>query len=49
MLERKLGNKGHGEGRWPQVEAWLQRTKEVESYQRAVKRTGYTLSGNFKQ
>lgn len=49
MLERKIGNKGHGEGKWPAVEAWLKRTKEVEAYKRAVSKTGHTLHGNFKQ
>lgn len=47
MYERDLGV---GEpGKYPEVEAWLARTKQVESYRRAVERTGYTLDGDFKK
>lgn len=48
-MERKLGVGGIGEGKWPEVEAWYKRTHEVESYQRAVQKTGYTLNGSFKK
>lgn len=48
-MERKLGVGGFGENQWPEVEAWFKRTQDSESYRRAVQKTGYTLSGNFKK
>ncbi|CAN8100136.1 unnamed protein product [Discula destructiva] len=49
IMERKLGVGGRGEGRWPEVEAWLQRTEAAEAYLKAVDKTGYTLDGNFRK
>lgn len=49
IMERKLGVGGRGEGKWPEVEAWLARTEGEEAYKKAVKKTGYTLDGNFKK
>lgn len=49
IMERKLGVGGRGEGKWPEVEAWLARTENEKAYKRAVEKTGYTLDGNFKK
>jgi hypothetical protein len=34
---------------FPEIEAWMTRTKEEAAYEKAVKKTGYTLEGNFKK
>jgi len=34
---------------FPEIEAWMTRTKEEAAYKKAVKKTGYTLEGNFKK
>jgi hypothetical protein len=48
IFERKLGvNPANNE--FPEIEAWMSRTKEEAAYQKAVKKTGYTLEGNFKK
>lgn len=49
IMERKLGVGGRGEGKWPEVVAWLERTEAMEVYQRAVDKTGYTLDGDFRK
>jgi glutathione S-transferase len=49
IMERKLGVKGLGEGRWKEVEAWWGRVRQRQAYKKAVERTGYTLDGDFKK
>lgn len=49
IMERKLGVGGCGEGKWPEVVAWLKRTEAVEAYRKAVDKTGYTLNGNYRK
>lgn len=49
IMERKLAVGGRGEGKWPEVEDWLQRTESVDAYRKAVDKTGYTLDGNFRK
>jgi glutathione S-transferase len=40
LLERQLGTKGK---KWPKVEEWVKRCEAKDSYQRAVKKSGYSL------
>lgn len=49
IMERKLGVGGRGEGKWPEVVAWLERIEAVEVYQKAVNKTGFSLEGNFRK
>lgn len=49
IMKRKLGVGGREEGKWPEVEAWLERTEGAEAYRKAVDKTGYTLDGDFKK
>ncbi|KAJ4417581.1 hypothetical protein N0V82_006054 [Gnomoniopsis sp. IMI 355080] len=49
IMERKLGVGGRGEGKWPEVVAWLERTEAVEAYRKAVDKTSYSLDGNFRK
>lgn len=48
IFERKLGV-DPAENEFPQVKAWLERTKAEKAYRRAVDKTGYTLDGDFKK
>lgn len=41
IFARKLGTES--DGRWPRVQSWLDRIREVPSYKKAVERTGYKL------
>lgn len=49
IMERRLGVGGRGEGKWPEVVAWLERTEALEPYRKAVDKTGYTLDGDFRK
>lgn len=49
IMERKLAVGGRGEGKWPEVEAWLRRTESAPAYQKAVSKTGHTLDGDFRK
>jgi glutathione S-transferase len=40
LLERQLGTKGK---KWAKVEEWVKRCEATDSYQRAVKKSGYSL------
>lgn len=43
-VERELGvRKEEFPEQYPRLEAWLQRCRQMESYRRAVEKTGYTL------
>ena len=48
IFERKLGIDPANK-EFPEIEAWMTRTKEEAAYKKAVKKTGYTLEGNFKK
>ena len=48
IFERKLGV-DPAENEFPEVKAWLERTKAEKAYRRAVDKTGYTLDGDFKK
>jgi hypothetical protein len=48
IFERKLGV-DPANNEFPEIGAWMSRTKEEAAYQKAVKKTGYTLEGNFKK
>lgn len=40
IFARELATKG---GSWPRVEKWLKGLHELESYKKAVEKTGHTL------
>jgi glutathione S-transferase len=40
VIERQLGTFGK---EWPNINKWLEKCKETESYKRAVKKTGHKL------
>jgi hypothetical protein len=48
IFERKLGVDPAND-EFPEIEAWMTRTKEEAAYQKAFKKTGYTLDGDFKK
>ena len=48
IFERKLGVDPAND-EFHEIKAWMSRTKEEAAYQKAVKKTGYTLEGNFKK
>jgi glutathione S-transferase len=48
MFERKLGV-DPARNEFPEIISWMARTKEEAAYKKAVKKTGYTLEGNFKK
>lgn len=48
MFERKLGV-DPAKTEFPEINAWMARTKEEAGYKKAVKKTGYTLEGDFKK
>jgi len=41
IFTRKLGTES--DGRWPRIQNWLNRIKEVPSYKKAAERTEYKL------
>jgi len=48
IFERKLGVDPAND-EFLEIKAWMTRTKDEEAYKKAVKKTGYTLEGNFKK
>jgi len=48
IFERKLGVDPAND-EFLEIKAWMKRTKDEAAYKRAVKKTGYTLEGNFKK
>ena len=40
IFARKLGTEG---GSWPRAQKWLDGIREVDSYKKAVEKTGYSL------
>jgi len=48
IFERKLGA-DPANNEFPEIEAWMTRTKEEVAYKKAVEKTGYTLEGDFKK
>lgn len=48
IFERKLGVRP-ADNEFPEIIAWMARTKEEPAYKKAVEKTGYTLEGNFKK
>jgi hypothetical protein len=48
IFERKLGI-DPANNEFPEIQAWMMRTKEEAAYKKAVHKTGYTLEGDFKK
>lgn len=48
IFERKLGV-DPSKGEFPEIAAWLERTKATPTYRMAVEKTGFTMEGDFKK